>query len=153
DDKLVTRALASLPLEFGAQVFERLPEERQIAIAKELGVNSTVRLVTEMSADEAVDFFKLLPAETVQKLLARLETVDPEQAEEVRELTIWPEETAGGLMNNEYVAVADSGTVDTAIDALRTSAAEGYEVLDVVFVLDTERRVSGFVTLRSLLLA
>ncbi len=153
DEKLVTRALASLPLEFGAQVFERLSEERQVAIAKELGVNSTVRLVTEMSADEAADFFSLLPEDTVQKLLARLETVDPEQAEDVRELTIWPDESAGGLMNNEYVDVPDSVTVDEAILALRTSAAEGYEVLDVVFLLDTEERVSGFVTLRSLLLA
>lgn len=153
DEKVVTRALASLPLEFGAQVFERLSEERQVAIAKELGVNSTVRLVTEMSADEAADFFSLLPEDTVQKLLARLETVDPEQAEDVRELTIWPDESAGGLMNNEYVDVPDSVTVDEAITALRTSAAEGYEVLDVVFVLDDEQHVSGFVTLRSLLLA
>jgi magnesium transporter len=153
DDSLVTRAFASLPLEFGAQVFERLPEDRQVTLAKALGVNSTARLVTEMSADEAVDFFRLLPEEIVQKLLARLEKVDPEQAEEVRELTIWPEESAGGLMNNEYVAVPDSVSVDAAIAALRTSAAEGYEVLDVVFVLDSEQRVSGFVTLRSLLLA
>ncbi len=153
DEKVVTQALASLPLEFGAQVFERLSEERQVAVAKELGVNSTVRLVTEMSADEAADFFSLLPEDTVQKLLARLETVDPEQAEDVRELTIWPDESAGGLMNNEYVDVPDSVTVDEAITALRTSAAEGYEVLDVVFVLDRELCVSGFVTLRSLLLA
>src|SRR5690606_4386584 len=97
DGRLVTRALASLPLEFGAQVFERLPEDRQVEIAKALGVNSTARLITEMSADEAADFFALLPEETVHKLLARLETVDPEQAEEVRDLTIWPEESAGGL--------------------------------------------------------
>src|SRR5690606_4086606 len=84
---------------------------------------------------------------------ARLETVDPEQAEEVRELTIWPEETAGGLMNNEYVDVPESVTVDEAIRELRLRAGEGYEVLDVVFVLDAEGRVTGFVTLRSLLLA
>lgn len=86
-------------------------------------------------------------------MLARLETVDPEQAEEVRELTIWPEETAGGLMNNEYVDVPESVTVDEAIRELRLRAGEGYEVLDVVFVLDAEGRVTGFVTLRSLLLA
>src|SRR5688572_17421663 len=72
DTGVVSRALASLPLEFGAQVFERLSEDRQIALVKELGVNSTVRLVTEMSADDAVDFFGLLPEETVAKLLARL---------------------------------------------------------------------------------
>jgi magnesium transporter len=153
DDEVVSRALTSLPLDFGAQVFERLPEERQILIAKHLGVNSTVRLVTEMSADDAVDFFGLLPKETASKLFTRLEAVDPEQAEEVRELTIWPEQCAGGLMNNEYVVVSDSVTVDAAIAALRIKAAEGYEVLDVVFLEGMDESITGFVTLRSLLLS
>jgi magnesium transporter len=152
DTGVVSRALASLPLEFGAQVFERLSEDRQIALVKELGVNSTVRLVTEMSADDAVDFFGLLPEETVAKLLARLEKVDPEQAEEVRELTIWPERCAGGLMNNEYVVVPESASVDEAIAELRLKAAEGYEVLDVVYAIDETKKVIAFVTLRSLLL-
>jgi len=153
DDPVVSRALSALPLEFGAEVFERLDEEQQIAIAKVLGVNSTVRLVTEMSADDAVDFFALLPEETVIKLLTRLQAVDPEHAEDVRELTQWPEECAGGLMSTEYVDVADSVSVDQAIAALRVRAAEGYEVLDVIFVLDRADQVVGFVTLRSLLLS
>lgn len=153
DDAIVARALTSLPLEFGAQVFERLPEDRQVMIAKSLGVNSTVRLVTEMSADEAVDFFALLPEETVEKLLARLEAVDPEQAEDVRGLTLWPEQCAGGLMNNEYVVVSDSVTVDGAISALRIKAAEGYEVLDVVFLQGEDAAITGFITLRGLLLS
>lgn len=153
DDDTVSRALTSLPLEFGAQVFERLSEDRQILIAKRLGVNSTVRLLSEMSQDEAVDFFGLLPEETVDKLLARLEVVDPEQAEGVRELNIWPEQSAGGLMNNEYVVVSDSVTVDGAISALRLKAAEGYEVLDVVFLRDESETITGFVTLRGLLLS
>lgn len=153
DDAVVGRALTALPLEFGAQVFERLEEDRQIAIAKVLGVNSTVRLVTEMSADDAVDFFGVLPEETVVKLLTRLQAVDPEHAEDVRELTRWPEECAGGLMNTEYVVVPDSVTIDEAISELRAKAGEGYEVLDVIFVLDKAGQVVGFVTLRNLLLS
>lgn len=149
---IIKKALTSLPVEFGAQVFERLSEDTQVEVAKALGVNSVVRLITEMSADDAVDFFALLPEGTVDKLLTRLEAVDPSQAEEVRELTIWPEECAGGLMNNEYVVVPDSVTVSVAIQELREKAAEGYEVLDVLFVLDDEKRVVGFLTLRTLLL-
>ena len=153
EDSVVGRALTALPLEFGAQVFERLEEEQQIAIAKVLGVNSTVRLVTEMSADDAVDFFAVLPEETVVKLLTRLQAVDPEHAQDVRELTRWPESCAGGLMNTEYVDVPDSVTIDEAITELRLKAREGYEVLDVIFVLDKDRQVVGFVTLRNLLLS
>lgn len=152
EDEVVGRALKRMPVDFAAQVFERLSDDRQVAIAKVLGVNSTVRLVTEMSADDTVDFFGRLPDETVSKLLTRLQAIDPEQAQDVRELTRWPEESAGGLMTNEFVDVQQSATVDDAIAVLRLRAADGYEVLSVVYVLDSERRIMGFVTLRGLLM-
>ncbi len=146
-------ALRAMPVVFGAQVFERLEEDFQIAVAKDLGVNSTVRIVSEMSADDAVDFFAALPDETVTKLLARLQAVDPEQAQDVRELTRWPEECAGGLMTNEFVDAKLTNTVDDALANLRIRAAEGYEVLDVIYILDHKERVVGYVTLRSLLMS
>lgn len=153
ESKAAAKALKALPVVFGAQVFERLEEEFQVSIAKELGVASTVRLVSEMSADDTVDFFGSLPDETVAKLMARLQKVDPEQAEDVRELTRWPDESAGGLMTNEYVETHKNTTVDEAVAILRHCAAEGYEVLDVIYVLDAKERVVGYVTLRTLLMS
>lgn len=153
DDELAARALRVFPLDYGAQVFQRLDDDRQVDIAKVLGIDSTVRLVTEMDADDAVDFFAKLPEETVAKLLARLKKVDPEVAQDVQELTRWPENTAGGLMNNWFVEVPEDATVDDAITELRAEAAEGVEVLDIIFVLDTTGRVAGFVTLRLLLMS
>ena len=58
DDELAARALKAFPLDYGAQVFERLDEERQLGVARVLGIDSTVRLVTEMDADDVVDFMK-----------------------------------------------------------------------------------------------
>ncbi len=153
EDSEAAHALRSMPVVFGAQVFERLEEDFQIAVAKVLGVNSTVRIVSEMSADDAVDFFAALPEETVGKLLARLQAVDPEQAQDVRELTRWPEECAGGLMTNEFVDAPQESTVDQCLAALRVRAAEGYEVLDVTYILDKKQRVVGYVTLRTLLMS
>lgn len=151
DDELAARAIKAFPLEYGAQVFERLEEDRQIAIAKTLGIDSTVHLVSEMDADDVVDFFALLPEETVKNLLHRLQKVDPEIAQDVRDLTQWPQYTAGGLMTSGFVEVPSSATVDETISSLRSHAIEGVEVLDVVFVLDETQRVVGFVTLRRLL--
>jgi len=153
ETKEAAGALKVMPVVFGAQVFERLGEELQVAIAKELGINSTVRLVSEMSADDTVDFFASLPEETVSKLMARLQAVDPEQAQDVRELTRWPEECAGGLMTNEFVETRKDATVDEALVTLRECAREGYEVLDVIYVLDPQERVVGYVTLRALLMS
>ncbi len=153
DDELAARALKVFPLDYGAQVFERLDEDRQIGVARVLGIDSTVRLVTEMDADDVVDFFSLLPEETVKKLLAKIRKVDPEVAQDIVDLTQWPEYSAGGLMTSGFVDVASSATVDETIAILRNQAAEGAEVLDIVFVLDESERVAGFVTLRRLLMS
>lgn len=153
DDELAARALRVFPLEFGAQVFERLEEDRQIALARQLGIDSTAQLVSRMDVDDAVDFFGLLPEETVQKLMGRLRSYDPEVALDVEELTQWPENSAGGLMNNWFVEIRDSATIDDAIQELRAQATEGVEVLDVIFVLDSEERVVGYLTLRRLLMS
>lgn len=151
DDELAKRALLAFPLDYGAQVFERLAEDRQVSIAKLLGIDSTVRLVTEMDADDVVDFIGLLPEETVKKILARLQKVDPEVAEEVYELKKWPEDSAGGLMTSGFVEVPKSSTVNETISTLRQHAEQGVEVLDIVFVTDPSGAVDGFLTLRRLL--
>lgn len=153
DDDLAARAIKAFPVDYGAQVFERLEEDRQIGIAKSLGIDSTVHIVAEMDADDVVDFFGLLPEETVKKLLARLQKVDPEVAEDVRELVQWPEYSAGGLMTSGFVDVSHRATVDETVAHLRSQAAEGAEVLDVVFVLEDDGHVVGFVTLRRLLMS
>jgi len=153
DDELLGRALRAFPLEFGSQIFERLEEERQLSIARLLGLDKTARLVSQMDADDVVDFFGLLPEETRTKLLGRLQTFDPEVALDIEELTRWPEDTAGGLMNNWFVEVSQTATIDGTLQELRAQAAEGVEVLGVVYVLSPDGRVVGFITLRQLLMS
>src|SRR5690606_26275704 len=153
DDELLVRAIRAFPLEYGSQIFERLEEERQLSIARLLGLDKTARLVSQMDADDVVDFFGLLPEETRTKLFGRLQKFDPEVALDVEELTRWPEDSAGGLMNNWFVEVSETATVDSTLQELRTQAAEGVEVLGVVYVLSTDGRVVGFVTLRQLLMS
>lgn len=153
EDGAVAKALQSFPLEYSAQVFERLDEDRQISVARELGVDSTVKIVSEMDADEVVGFFRLLPETTVVKLLGRLEKVDPETAAEVQELTQYGEYTAGGMMTSEFVEVPTRATVEETLSELRKNAALGVEVLDVVFVMDPDQKVAGYVPLRKLLMS
>jgi magnesium transporter len=153
DDELLGRALRAFPLEYSSQIFERLEEERQLSIARLLGLDKTARLVSQMDADDVVDFFGLLPEETRAKLLGRLQKFDPEVALDIEELTRWPEDTAGGLMNNWFVDVPENATVDGTLQELRAQAAEGVEVLGVVYVLSSDGRVVGFITLRQLLMS
>jgi magnesium transporter len=152
DDQRATELLTELPTDYAAQVFERLPEDRQGVLAAKMGADSAALIATEMDADERADFFSALPPEVGAELLESLERVDPEAAEDVEELTRWPETSAGGLMTTEFIAVASHLLVSEVIQEMRQHAAE-VEAIDTVYVADTESHLLGYLTLRSLLLA
>lgn len=152
DDQRATELLTELPTDYAAQVFERLSEERQSALAERMGVDSVARIATEMDADERADFFSALPPEVGVPLLESLEKVDPEAAEDVEELTRWPETSAGGLMTTDFISVAPHVFISDVIQEMRRRAEEA-EAVDTVYVLDEGERLKGYLTLRSLLLA
>lgn len=152
-DPTATKMLLSLPEEYAAQVFERLDEDRQEALAQTIGVAKTVPIAQEMDADDLADFLSVVPQAMSEQLIDKLEEVDPEVAEDVQELIRWPETSAGGLMTTDYVVVKPGTQMNDAIEDLRKAAKEA-EALDVVFVAEGEEdSLLGMLTLRDLLLA
>lgn len=151
-DDRAAQLLIELPPEYAAQVFERLNDDRQEAFAERMGVESTTLIAAEMEADERADFFATLPPGLQVPLLANLERVDPEAAEEVEELARWPETSAGGLMTTEYVAVSPHVTISDAIEEIRRQAVDA-ATIDPVYVVDASEILVGLLTLRDLLLA
>jgi magnesium transporter len=133
-------------------VFERLDETRQGLLAGLMGTDSTARIATEMRADDRADFFSILPPDFAAPLLESIEKVDPEAAEEVEQLTRWPEQTAGGLMTTDFVAIPPDLRIGDAIEEVRRLAREA-ETLEVVYAVGPGNRLLGLLTLRNLLLA
>jgi len=152
DDEQASELLTQLPTEYAAQVFARLDEERQGLLTGLMGNNSTALIATEMNADERADFFSMLPPSVGEPLLEELEKVDPEAAEDVEELTRWPETSAGGLMTTDYISVSPSLRIAEATEELRRSAHEA-ETLEAIYVVDSANKLLGYLTLRNLLLS
>lgn len=151
-DLQASELLTELPADYAAEVFERLEEDRQRALAERMGVDSATLIVAEMAADERADFFADLAPDQVEKLLASIERVDPEVAEDIEELTRWPETSAGGLMTTDYWSVDLKGSVADAIQVIRKGADES-EVIESVYVVDQNGRLTGVLTLRDLVLS
>ena len=124
DDEEAATLLQGMSAENAADIFERLPEGRQEALVEKIGLLSTARIATEMSADDRADLFSALPDNVGEKLLETLERYDPEAAEEVEELTKWPETTAGHLMTTDYIDVPPDATAAEAILAVRRQAED-----------------------------
>lgn len=145
--------LARLPAEDAAPIFERLDDEEREDIVEVMPPESVAHIASEMAPDDRADLFSVLPEALGDVVLEKLEKVDPEAAEDVREIEKWPENTAGHLMTTAYVEVSPDVTVRSAIDAVRAFAENHSENVYNVYALDEKGRLVGIATLRDLLLA
>ena len=106
-------------------------------------------LVEELDTDDAADLVETLPEERTPTVLAEMPS---ELAEEIGDLLDHPPDTAGGIMQTEYVSVPQYATVEQAIGLIRRAHDDVPEVHDV-FVVNMERRVTGILPLSYLVLA
>jgi magnesium transporter len=147
------KLLEQLPAEEAAPIFERLDEHEQEDIAQLMAAESIAQIASEMEPDDRADLFSALPDEVGDQLLETLARVDPEAAEDVREIEKWPETSAGHLMTTSYVHVDPTVTVGEAIDAVRAHAKETNAQVYNVYAVDAEHRLTGITPLKDLLVA
>jgi magnesium transporter len=133
--------------EQGAEVVAELDDELRGDLLEDDGTIRISELLDAMDTDDAADVLADLPQEVAQEVLPRLE-----DAEEVEELLAYHEETAGGLMATEYVAVSQDWTVAQATEEVRRKAIE-VDPVYVVYVVDPREKLLGMVPLKRLLLA
>ena len=145
--------LARLPAEDAAPIFERLDEEEQGEIVEVMPLESVAQIASEMAPDDCADLFSLLPESVGDAIFEKLEEVDPEAADNVREIEKWPETSAGHLMTTAYVSVNPEVSVRSAVEAVRAHAENHHENVYNVYALDDEKRLMGIASLRDLLLA
>ncbi len=145
--------LARLPAEDAAPIFERLESDEQEEIAELMEPESVAHIASEMAPDDRADLFSVLPEKMGEDILERLQRVDPEAAEEVRDIEKWPETAAGHLMTTAYVHVAPDCTVAAAIEAVRAFSENHSENVYNIYALESGDKLMGIASIRDLLLA
>jgi magnesium transporter len=138
-----------LPDEEIGEILEELPPTEAARILRTLSANEAGQLLGEMDPDDAADVVDALPDEAVAEILVRMK---PEDAAEIRQLSGYEPDTAGGIMTPEYVAVAKDATSAQAITAIRRLVDEA-ETVNYVYVVDEERHLLGVLSLYRLLLS
>ncbi len=143
-----------MPAEEAAPIFGRLEEHEQEALAELMPAESMAEIASEMEADERADLFSTLPEAMGDAILAKLQTVDPEAAEEVREMEKWPETSAGHLLTTSYCTARPDVTIAQVLDAVRAHVAEiGDQPVYNVYAMDDQDRLLGFAPLKDLIVA
>ena len=117
-------------------------------LVDEIEPERLARIAEALPADEAADLIGELEVEETEEVLHHISTEDEEV---LRKLLTYPEDTAGGIMNPDVVALQPGETVDDAIRYLRSVAED--TPIAAVYVVDEERRLLGFVRLRRMVTA
>jgi magnesium transporter len=107
-----------------------------------------MEIIQELDSDDAADLVGDLPEERARAII---ETVGESISKDLRRLLPYPEDSAGGIMALEYVAVNAESTIQEAIETIRQKREE-VENIYYVFVVDDHQRLAGVVSLKSLLL-
>ncbi|MBK5293556.1 MAG: magnesium transporter [Acidobacteriia bacterium] len=137
----------SIDSEVAAETLSEVNPDIQASILESLEVEKAADILDEMAPDEAADALGELEEDTSAGILEEMEA---EPKSEVRELLEFKEDTAGGMMNTEYVALHDQATVAGALAALRGNE-ELLDSLNMLFLIDSDGKLTGAVPLARLL--
>lgn len=141
--------LAALDDEQVADAIEEMDPETQVEVLEDLNPDRAADILEEMSPDDAADLVADLSQATRDEILALM---DKEEAQEVQELLGYPEESAGGIMTTEYIALPANLTAAQAIDRLRELEPDA-ETIYYVYVVDRDEQLVGVLSLRDLIVA
>ena len=144
---LARQVLHWLPVETAAEVRAELDDDYRADLADAIPNERLTAMIDELDTDDAVDVLADLPHELAHQIIPELE-----DAEDVKELLAYDEDSAGGLMATEFVSVLRNQTVAQATEVVRTHADEIREIF-ALFVVDGLDRLVGIVTMKKLLLS
>ena len=137
------------PKDLAADVFAELTPATQQQLIDGLTDTELKAVVDELFVDDATDLVEEMPANVVKRILAQAE---PATRRMINELLKYPEDSAGGVMTTELMALRPDMTVAQAMDTIRENGFDK-ETINNCYVTDDSRRLIGVVSLRALVLA
>ncbi len=140
-----------LDKERAADVIAELDDDDRERFLAALPVDVIAKqFIEEMDSDDAADVLGEMPEERQEEVLSHIE--DHEQAGDIVDLLSYDENTAGGLMGKEFVAINQKISVSRSIVALR-SKAEDVDEIYYIYVVDDNDTLIGTLSLKRLLIS
>ncbi|UTR11679.1 magnesium transporter [Evansella sp. LMS18] len=137
-----------IPEEF-AEVFQGLEVEEQKQTVQEADKKYLYEVFNNMYADDVADF---LGEVQENKALEILTSMDQEEADDVKELLSYEDETAGAIMTKEFISIASMDRASDVIQRLRQEGPDA-ETVYYLYVSDDQNKLVGVVSLRDLIVA
>lgn len=141
--------LDALDAEQVADALEQVETDFQVSLIGAMDDERAADVLDEMDPDEAADLLQELPEERSQLLVSLMQA---SEAEEVKLLLGFGDDTAGGIMTTEFATVPEHVNASEAISILRDTARD-METLHYIYVTDAQKRLLGVFSLKALVFA
>jgi magnesium transporter len=149
DKEQQVRLLELLKPEDAADIVEDVPDEKAAELVEQLDAGRAADILEEMDSADSADIINELDDKDAENILGLM---DPKDAADVRQLSTYESETAGGLMSTEIFVFHKTDTVG-AVLRRAISEDEDFERYrgQHPYVIDDRKRLVGVVSLRTLL--
>ncbi len=131
-----------------AEIISEIRPDLAVEMLARLPLERTLDILAVLSSDDAASLVSLFPEEQQLELLKRMKKED---AADVSEQLAYPEESAGRIMSADFLALEETTTAGDAISAIQL-AGEDVEVPFYLYVIDSEQRLKGVVSLKQVIL-
>jgi len=129
------------------EVLKEVNEDVQSQLIDEMSVDALVKATEKLDTDDLADIVPNLPESAVHSLLL---TLDYKHREHLNKVLEYPEDSAGGLMNTDFITVRPDVTISAVIRYLRLLKEMPVDT-DQVFVVDRNFTYLGSLLISTLL--
>lgn len=136
--------------ENASDVLVELEEDVRVKFLDALSAKEIAEQMDNMDSDDAADIMAEMSEEKQEEVISQIE--DPQQAIDIAALMQYDEDTAGAIMGTELICVNENWTTDQCIEEMREQA-ENVQYIYTVYVVDNQKRLTGMLSLKSLLFA
>jgi len=128
-------------------VLADLGDEIQQELLLEISNEELSEVVRDLQLDEIVDILQHLPKKRMNMILGKMSSRDRQR---IQEALVYPEDSAGGLLNTDVISVRPGHTVEVVMSYLR-SQSELPENTDKIFVVSSEDVYLGEILITSII--
>ncbi|WP_130889938.1 magnesium transporter [Fusobacterium ulcerans] len=136
-----------LPKDTSAEVFSYLSSEKQQEIVENITDEEICHIIDEMFIDDTVDFIEEMPANIVDKIL---QNTSSDTRKLINQFLKYPENSAGSVMTVEYVSLKSDMNIGQALNHIKKVGIDN-ETIDICYIIDNQRKLVGFISLKSLI--
>ena len=127
-------------------LFSELDEDTFQDLIEDMKIEELVEILEIMPADDVADIIGRLPEEKSKTILDKMKTAE---SEEVEDLLRYEDDTAGGIMVPDFIALKEDVTARQAIESLQTEHSD-VEMAFYLYVVDEYGKLVGVSSLRQL---